>query len=64
VDNVFRIQKVLKPFNNEDMCQRLYHNIMRNKYGFTLKLFLFIFLWKCYHSFITYIKQQIINKAV
>lgn len=41
-----------------------YTTIMRNKHGFTLKLFQFIFVWKHYHSFITYIKQQSINTAV
>lgn len=37
---------------------------MRNKHGFTLKLFPFLFVWKYYHSFITYIKQQSINTTM
>lgn len=63
-NNVSKAQMVWK-LSTMKRCLKLhFHIIMRNKHGFTSKLFPFIFACKSYHSFITYIKQQSISRAM
>lgn len=63
-NNVSKAQMVWKLSTMKRYLKLHFHIIMRNKHGFTSKLFPFIFACKSYHSFITYIKQQSISRAM